>query len=397
MRNRNNYLKMEIKRTPEQVAIARQLGSTNRSESLLAAEAIAAAVSQPLLEVIQQAPVFSNYFARQTYGPDEAPTIPLTPLFDTKQPGYFLIWSQTMPGGLATQQMQGANDLVVQVHSYDGSASLDKKYVRSQQPRINEISAALTRLANEVLLKQNRDATNVLMGAIANSYIDGNPANTAVGNYQIIRSQTAGVFQMDDFNTLMTKYRRIVPSWVGGTPIGVRPNLTDLCGSPEWMGQIRSIAYQPVNTRNGAQTVAGTPTNSYGGASSLAATEEVRNKIFSGGGLPSLFDVDLHEFNELGVGQIYNNVFATYATGTYIGNAGTGSGTFNSATEQVVVGLNLDWFDLINLVQTDMGGAEWSLTADDQFPLRADKVGWFGKQVAGYVSVDNRGKMAIIY
>ena len=388
MRNRNNYLKIDIKRTPEQIAIARQLGSNNKTESLAAAEAIAAVVSQPLLEVIQQAPVFSNFYARQTYGPDEAPTIPLTPLFDTKQPGYFLVWSQTMPGGLATQQMQGANDLVVQVHSMDGSASLDKKYMRAQQPRINEISSALTRLANEVLLKENRDATNVLMGALANSYIDGNSANTATSNYQIFRSATAGVFQLDDFNTIMTKYRRIVPSWVGGTPIGARAGITDLCGSPEWMGQIRSIAYQPQNTRAVPNTDESTV---------LSAPESVREKIFESAGLPNLFNVDLHEFNELGVNQIYNNVFATYATGTYVGNGGVGSATFSSTTEQVVVGLNLDWFDLVSLTQTDLAGSEWALSADDQFPNRADKIGWWGKLSQGYTSVDNRGKLALIY
>lgn len=63
MRNRNNYLKVDIKKTPEQIAIARQLGSRNKSESMAAAEAIAAVVSRPLLDVIQQAPVFSNFFA----------------------------------------------------------------------------------------------------------------------------------------------------------------------------------------------------------------------------------------------------------------------------------------------------------------------------------------------
>lgn len=390
MRNRNNYLKMEIKRTPEQVALAHQLGSkTNKADSMAAAEAIAAVVSEPLLKVIQQAPVFSNFFARQTYGPDEAPTIPMTPLFDTRAPGYMLVWSASAPGGLATNHMQGANDLVVQVRNYNGAADVDKKWVRNQQPRLNVISDALTRLAQEVLIKQNRDATTVLMASLANSFIDGNSANTAATNYQIFRSATAGVFQMDDFNTIITKYRRIVPSWVGGTPIGTRPSITDLCGSPEWLGFVRSIAYQPVNTRNGATTTSG--------ASSLAATDEVRNKIYNSGGLPNLFDVDLHEFNELGVGQIYNNLFATYATGTYTGNGGVSTATFNSATEQVVIGLNLDWFDLVSLSQTDEAGAEWSLIADDQYPLRSDKVGWYGSVNQGFISVDARGKLGLIF
>lgn len=389
MRNKKNFLKMDIQYTPEQIALAHKLGSKNRTESLAAAEATAAVVSQPLLEVIQQAPVFSNQFAPQTYGPDEAPTIVLSPLFDTKSPGYMLVFSTSKAGGLNTNEMTGADEMVVQVHNLSGAASLEKRYLRNQRPRLNVLSAALTRLAQEVLIKQNLHATNVLMGALANSFIDGNSGNTAASNYQIFRTATQGVFQMDDFNTIMYKYRRIANSWVGGTPMGINPEITDLFGSPEWMAQIRSIAYQPVNTRNGATTSSG--------ASSLAATDEVRNRIFNSAGLPSLFDVDLHQYNELGVGQIYNNVFATYATGTYTGYAQSGTATFNSATEQAVVGLNLDWQDLISLTQTDLGGSEWSLQADDQFPNRADKIGWYGSQSAGYVSVDNRGHLVVLY
>jgi hypothetical protein len=194
---------------------------------------------------------------------------------------------------------------------------------------------------------------------------------------------------MADFNTMMTKYRRIVSSWVGGTPVGVNSKITDLFGSPEWMAQIRSMAYNPVNTRSGSTATSG--------ATSLAATDEVRNRIFNSAGLPSLFDVDLHEYNELGVGQIYNNVFASYATGTYEGYGQTGSATFNSATEQAVIGLNLDWQALISLTQTDLGGAQWSLSADDQFPNRADKIGWFGEQSSGFLSVDNRDKLCLVF
>jgi len=123
----------------------------------------------------------------------------------------------------------------------------------------------------------------------------------------------------------------------------------------------------------------------------------VRNRIFNSAGLPSLFDTDLHQYNELGVGQIYNNVFANYATGTYAGYGGGNGAVFNSATEQVVIGLNLDWQALISLTQVDLGGAEWSLQADDQYPLRDDAIGWFGSQSSGYVSVDNRDKVGIVF
>lgn len=383
-----NFLKININYTPEQIALARKLGSNNRTESIAAAEAIAAVISEPLLKVIQQAPVFSNHFRKQTYGPDEPPVVPLTPLFDVKSPGYMLSFSVSQAGGLSTNQMTGANEAIVQPLNISAGASIDKKYMRSQRPRLNVLADELQRLAQEILVKQNMYATSVLMAALANSFIDGNSANTATSNYQIYRTATAGTFTMDDFNTILTKYRRIVSSWTGGTPLGQPSKITDLFGSPEWMGQVRSIAYQPVNTRNGATTTSG--------ATSIAATDEVRNKIFNNAGLPSLFDVDLHEYNELGVGQVYNTVFAGYATGTYVGNGGSGSATFNSATEQVIVGLNKEWFDLVSLVQTDLGGAEWSLVADDSFSNRSEKVGWYGSMSGGYTSVDNRGKLALI-
>lgn len=391
-RTNKNFLKVEFDHTPEQLALAQKLGSKNKGESMAAAEAIAAVVAEPLLKVIQQAPVFSNQFNPQSYGPGEAPVITLSQLFDVKQPGYFQVFSTSVAGGLQTNEMTGANEMVVQVHSMDGSASLEKRYVRTQRPRLNTISDALARLAQEVLLKNNLHATNVLMGALANSYIDGNSGNTGVSNLQIFRTATQGVFQIDDFNTIMTRYRRIVSSWVGGTPIGVNSEITDLFGSPEWMAQIRTIAYQPQNTRS--------VSNGSNWATAVPATEEVRNRIFGSAGLPSLFDVDLHVYNELGVGQIYNSVFANYATGSYAGYGGagtSGSATFNTATEQAVIGLNLDWQALISLSQVDLGGSAWTLSADDQFPTRADRVGWYGEMSTGYVSVDNRDKCAIIF
>lgn len=389
MRNQN-YLSIGIEKNENTVALARRLGNKkDRADSLAASQAIANVTQEIVLNVIQQAPTFPNFFQIDTYGSDEAPVLHLAEMYDVRQPGYFNVFSFQINGGLSSNHLQGAADVVVNTHKYQGAADMDKKWLRVQNPRLQSISSALTRLAQEVLLKQNRDATNVVMASLANSFIDGNSANTATTNYQIVRSATAGVFQLDDFNTMMTKYRRIVSSWVGGTPIGIRASLSDMIGSPEWMAQIRSIAYQPQNTRNGATTTSG--------ASSIAAPESIREEIFRSAGMTSIFDVDLHEFNEMGVGQSYNTVFANYATGTYIGNGGTGSATFNSATEQVVIGLNSGFYDLVRLRMLDENADQWTLTADDQYSLREDKVGWVGELQEGYFSADGRGKMGLIW
>ncbi len=386
---RKNFLKVETKNTPEMVALAQKLGSKNKTESLAAAEVVASVTAEPLQQVIQNAPVFSNQFTPQSYGPGDRPVAVLSDLWDVKEPGYMLTYSATQGGGLNTNEMTGENEVHVNVIAIDGGASLRKKYLRNQSPRLETISTALARIAQEVLVKENLLATQTLMGALAAARIDGNASNTAATNLQIIRSATAGVFDMDAFNAILTKYRRIVSSWVGGTPVGVNAKITDLFGSPEWMNQIRSIAYEPQNTRIGVVDTQG--------ATALAAPESVRDRIFNSAGLPELFNVNLHEYNELGVGQTYNNVFANYATGTYGTFSGASGAVFNSATEQVVIGLNMDWQNLISLSEAEVGGSTWSLSADDQFPNRSDLVGFYGQESKGYVSVDNRGFAGFIF
>jgi len=206
-----------------------------------------------------------------------------------------------------------------------------------------------------------------------------------------VRSAVQGTFQLDDFNTMMIKYRRILTSWLGGTPAGVRAGLTDMLGSPEWMGQIRAIAYQPSNTRSGAITTSG--------ASSIAAPDSIREDIFKAAGVPELFGINLHEYNEFGINSLgsYNSVFGTYAGATaYTGYAGSGTATFSGATEQVVIGLNSALFDLVKLVEEGASGT-LEVTADDTFSIRSDKVGWTARQACGYVSLDNRSKVSCIY
>ncbi len=389
--SRKRNLKIQFDKTPEQLDLVKRMGSKNRTESMAAAEALAAVMTRPILQVIEQAPVISNLFQTLTYGADAKPSIPLDPYFDVRARNFLLVWTQSQPGGNAQNFNDGATELIVQTYPLYSEVSMNKNQLRAGN--LDYLAAYLTRMVQEVLLVQETNAAFVLFNSLAGARIDGNGGNTATNNITLARAATAGVFQLDDWNTMEIGYDRTTASWVGGTPVNDQRSISDLLGSPEWMGQIRSIAYQPQNTRQGAVTVQG--------GSSLGAPESVREEIFRGGGMPTLYGKDLHKVYEMGVGRPYNAVFASAIGATALPGFGAGFGggstsTFNSASEQIVVGLNVDMFDLARLRMQDYSG-EFTLVADDQFTLRQDRLGFYGGVTEGYVSVESRAKFGLSF
>ncbi len=384
-------LKITFARTEEQKALVKKMGSKNKLESTAASEALAAILARPILQVIEQAPVISNLYTGLTYDAGTAPVIPLDPYFDVRARNFLMVWTQSQPGGTSQNFTQGQSDLYVQVYPLYSEVAMNKNWLRAGN--IDYLAANLTRIVQEVLLVQETNAAFVLFNSLANARIDGNGSNNATNNLTLARAASAGVFQLDDFNTMMIGYDRTTASWVGGTPVNDRRALTDMLGSPEWMGQIRSIAYQPQNTRQGAVTVQG--------GSSIAAPENVREEIFRSAGIPTLYDVNLHKVYEMGDGRPYNTVFGTAIGSTALPGFGQGFGggttsTFSSSTEQIVVGLNAEMFDLARLRMVE-DNSEFALVNDDTFTVRSDKLGFYGTLTEGYVSIDGRAKFGLSF
>jgi hypothetical protein len=388
--NLKKNFKVQIDRTPEQLDLVRRMGSKNKTESMAAAEALAAVMTQPILQVIEQANVVSNFFTTIGYSAGTPSNIPLDDYFDIRQRNFLNVWTQSQPGGNSMNFVQGATELFVQTYPLNSEITFNKNYLRAGN--IDHLANGLTRLVQEVLLVQQTNGAFVIFNSLAGARIDGT-SSTATTNLPIARTATADVFQMDDFNTMMIGYDRTTASWVGGTPVNENRAITDLLGSPEWMGQIRSMAYQPQNTRAGSLATQG--------ATALSAPDSVREQVWRGGGVASIFDVNLHKVYEMGVGtnRTFNQIFATAAGATaYPGfGAGFGGGStsaFDPATQEIVLGLNADMFDLARLRMNEMGN-EFSLTAED-YPIRADRVGFFGGLTEGYISVEGRGKFGCI-
>ena len=381
----SNLGKISIKKTPEQVALVKQMGSKNKAESMAAQEVFAGFIGGVILQVVEQAPVISNLYTPKTYAEGTAPSLPLDVLFDIKDRNYVQVWTQSIAGGTPSSFIHGLDELMVSTYNLSSAVSLGKKYAR--EARLDVFAALMERMAQEILIKQESNGAAILTKATADARFK-NASGSDVP--QIIRSNTARTFSMDDLNRLITLASRVRPSWVGGTPNGSNA-ITDLVGSPEFMEQIRSMAYQPVNTRSGAVASSG--------ATAIAAPDAVRNEVFQTAGTPNFFGINLTQVYEQGIGRAYNTLFANWiGATTFQGFAQGANAAFNAASEEQVIGLNLSSPNvLVKLAREDEGGGTLATMPDDSFANREDKLGMYSTLNEGRVVLDHRALTSLVF
>ena len=387
-------MKITLKRTDEQVELVKAMASRNRETAYAAQIALAEFIGPVLAEVINNAPTISNLFTALEYNADDNPSIPLDLYYDVFDEDYIRVYSQSVAGGLPTNYIQPtASELKFATYNLDSAVSFDRKY--ASRSRLDVIGKTFTRVAQEVLLKQERTSSNLLMTALANA-TNGNAAFGAK-NRNVFRTAQADRFLIDDLNKLFTKMKRVNASWSGGTPAGARKALTDLLVSPEVVEQIRSMAYNPVSTV-GAAGAASSVADGAGGAG-IPATDAVRNSVFGQSGLTEFFGVAIMEVLELGVGKRFNDVFDTVAgTTDYLNNSSTTvSSAFNGATEEIIVGLDRSRDAMIRAIAVDSEtGSQFNLVADDQFSSRQQRIGYYGALEEGRMVLDNRALVGLI-
>jgi len=391
-------MKIVLKRTDEQVELIKALASKNREVAYEAQVALAEFIGPVLAEVINNAPTVSNLFTSLEFNAEDNPSIPLDLYYDIFDEDYIKVYSQSVAGGLPQNIVQPtASELKIATYRLDSAVAFDKKY--AAKSRLDVVSKSFTRIAQEVMLKQERTSANLLMTALA-AASTGNDA-TAANNYHVFRTAAAGRFVLNDLNKLFTKIKRINASFVGGTPSGARRGLTDLVVSPEIVEELRGMAYNPINTKI-APVVAASTSNTAGNAP-VVATDEIRNQIFNQAGMPEFFGVSIMEILELGVGKKFNTIFDTVAGSTayadhYSINAYGGTATaFNGASEEIIIGLDRSRDALVRAVAVDSDtGSEFNLVADDQYTLRQGKIGYFGALEEGRMVLDNRALVGLI-
>ena len=384
-------MKITIKRTEDQLALVRAMGSNNREEAYEAQAAVANLIGPVINEVINNANTIGNLFSTLTYEWDDNPSLPLDLFHDITDEDYINVWSQHVAGGLPYNQVFPAhNELKFNTYTLDSALAFDRKYAR--KARLDVVSKTFTRMAQEVMLKQERTAFNVLASAL----IKGNGTD----NKRIISSFNEDRLILDDLNRLITKSKRINSSWAGGTPVGgAQTGVTDLIVSPEMIEKLRAMSYNPINTESGVRTVGGGSDTST--ESGVNAPESLRETLYNSAGMPSFYGINIIEVMEMGIGQRFNKIALAIdgdqsATVTS-GGKGTNPDTGFSATDELLVGIDRTKESLIRPVVLDEGSSDaFNIQVDDQFSVRQEKVGYYGKLEEGRLCIDDRALVGII-
>ena len=370
-------MKITLKRTPEQVELIKAMASRNKTIAYEAQVALAEFIGPVLAEVLNQAPTVSNLFQSLQFNADDNPSIPLDLYYNISDEDYVQVYSQSHAGGLPTSQvLPTASELKLATYSLDSAVSFDRRY--AAKSRMDVVSKTFTRVAQEILIKQETTSATLLMTAVANA--------TTNGKAHVQTNRVAGKFTLADMNDLLTLAKRINTSFIGGTPTSRTKGLTDLICSPEIVQDIRSIAYNPINSANANDSAPGA-------TDGLAAPDELRMDIFRNAGTPEFYGLGIMEINELGTNQKFNTLFDVAAgSTTYYNPDGSSVGMqFDTADDDFVLGVDRSRDALIRAVAVDDdSGAEFNLIADDQYSIRQNKIGYFGSMEEGRVVLDNR-------
>lgn len=377
-------MKITLDKTKNNVQLLKLMGDTkNLAKANEAREAFAAFITTPILNIIESEPVIGNLFATWTYDYGTPPSIPLAPLFDIKTNSFVRVWAQARPGGLATSTNSDVSELMVMTYALESAVSFPLNYLRAA--RVDVVAAYLQRMAQEFLYKQEANSVAVLAAVAAQSTFLRN----ATTSTQVYRTVTQGAVVPQDVSKLITLMARVNSSWVGGTPSQGARAISTLVGSPEFMEQIRNMAFEPLNTR----------ANTY----PLGGPAQFRDNIYSAGGNPSIYGMELIAVYDMGtfggVPYPYNNVFSVYAGATtYPGYNAGAAAAFSPGSEQVVFGIDRRQDFLARLIESNPDdGSTLSVQTDNQFSTRAETVGFYARIREGRVALDGRNVVALVF
>lgn len=378
-------MKISLKRTPEQIELVKAMASKNRDVAYEAQVALAAFLGPVLAEVINNAPVLSNLFSPLSFNADDNPSIPLDLYYDITDEDYITVYSQQVAGGLPTNQvLPTTSEMKITTYKLDSALSFDKRY--AAKSRMDVVSKTFTRMAQEILAKQERTSGNLILGALANASTNS--------KQHVQRANATGRFLLQDMNELLTLSRRVFTSFTGGTmPTGqAGMGVTDLMISPEIEEELRAMAYNPINTKGNA--IEGNTVTS--NTAFVTAPDAVRVGLFNGGGVSSFYGVNLMVFNEFGVNRKFNTIFETLATSSSKSfhkatQTSSSDVAFDGSKDELILGINRNRESLIRAIAVDSEtGSEFSLVADDQYSIRQGKIGYFGSLEEGRMVLDNR-------
>ena len=320
--------------TPEMNDMLRRTGSPTRVESLAATSELAKALEMPLRKGVLSGDVLGDIFEVVRIGPGARSEFPL----DFVSPGTegdYVAYTIPNHGRIPERHVEG--DYVI-VPTYDIGASIDWLLKYARDARWDVVRRAMEVMVNQFTIKMNNDGWHTLLSA-------GVDRNILVFD----GDASAGQFTKRLVSLMKTIMRR---NGGGNSSSSNRGVLTDLYLSPEGMEDIRNWNVDQVDS-------------------------VTRREIFISGGdnaLTRIFNVNLHDMDELGLGQQYTQFYTNEL-----------SGTFPTGDEEIVVGLDLSKNDSFVMPMRE----DVQIFTDDNLH-RQRRAGFYGWAEPGFAVLDNR-------
>ena len=381
-------MNIEFDNKEEQLELLKKIGSRNKAEARAALEAFAGVLGPMIQEALPSVSTAGAIYKDSPFDEDSDPSYPLD-LYYNKDAGHFSVWSQSTDAGVPSNRVEvPTNELKFQTYNLFSAINFDKKYARKM--RLDVISASIARAIEEVAIKQDLNAWAVIMKALAEANTKNGrsvAAGTANALQHVVRSADT-TLQMEDFNSLLQRNKRINVSWAGRSTGGAAARgVTDLYMSVEAMGRIRAFSYTPVRSDSSAST-----------SNSTNLPDSAREGIFNNAGNANIFDKNLHELVELGTGQPFNTLFASFAGSTsYLKYDGTGGSTFTGASDEIIVGIDQRRDAFIRPVSTDSDkGGEVRVEPDDRSHQMEKRSGMIVALDEGRICIDARPATGIM-
>ena len=315
------------------IELLKQSGSADRTEALTAQHEIAKALEEPLRQGVLIGDILGNIFERMVMEPGTTSEFPL----DLLAPGEedeFVAYTNPGHGRIPERTVEGD---YVMVPTYSISASIDWLLRYAREARWDVVGRAMQVLEASFVKKMNDDGWHTVLAA-------GVDRNIMVYD----ADATAGQFTKRLVSLMKTVMRR---NGGGNTGSLVRCKLTDMYLSPEALEDIRNWQVDQID-------------------------EITRREIFTAadGGITRLFQVNLHDIDELGESQEYQNFLTSQL-----------SGSLQGSDVELVVGLDLGNRDSFIMPVKQ----EVQIFEDDALH-RHQKAGLYGWAELGFAVLDNR-------
>lgn len=337
-KNRIVSARTALKPTPEMDAFLMKAGDKgNRDKALAANHELAKALEIPIRQGVLYGNILDWVYQPVNFREGAVIEFPL----DFLAPGTeknFVAYTCPNHGRIPERHVEGD---IVRVSTYEIAASIDFLLKYARDARWDIAGRAMQVLESQFVKKLNDDGFHTLLTAAVDRNIVVYDSAAAPGTFT---------------KRLISLLQQVVRRGYGGNSTSInRGHLTDVFMSPEALEDIRNWSFAEVD-------------------------EITRREIFTSkdGQLNSIFGINLHDLDELGVGQQYQNY--------YLQQLG---GTLASGDQELVIGLDLSG---------DAGGngtfmmpiREPLQLFEDDSMHRQRRIGWYGWQEQGFFISDER-------